>query len=162
MSNTSFRIGKNVWALALAVVTSLRGTCLRRKVGCVLLDNQGQVMSTGYNGVPSGMPHCGEQGCTCSAAKSASGTNLDGCQAVHAEQNALLQCRDVGSIRSAYVTCSPCMTCTKLLMNTGCQEIFFLEEYPASGAKELWLQSGRRWTKLEEKSLRELTGLAAQ
>lgn len=74
----------------------------------------------------------------CEGAASPSGTNLDGCQAVHAEQNALLQCRDVYEIYTAYVSASPCITCVKLLMNTGCARIVFLEEYPHPVAKKLW------------------------
>lgn len=94
---------------------------------------------------PVGFPNA------CEGAHARSGTNLDGCEAVHAEQNALLQCRDVYSIDVAYVTASPCMTCTKLLLNTSCREIIFLEEYPHSAAKELWESSGRAWSKLNFK-----------
>jgi tRNA(Arg) A34 adenosine deaminase TadA len=66
------------------------------------------------------------------------GKGLDLCEAIHAEQNALLQCRDTKEIEVAYVTASPCVTCVKLFMNTGCKRIVFLEEYPHSAAKELW------------------------
>jgi len=161
------RPDRDSWAMALAVVTAERATCLRRKVGAVLLNSRGHVLSTGYNGVAAGQNHCNEYvGNTdsdinvikvgnhphaCSGAHSASGTNLDGCQAIHAEQNALLQCRDVYSIDTAYVTASPCMTCTKLLLNTSCRRIVFLEEYPHSAAQELWESSGREWTKLDFK-----------
>lgn len=85
----------------------------------------------------------------CSGAHATSGTNLDGCQAIHAEQNALLQCRDVYDIDICYVTASPCITCTKLLLNTGCKRIVFAEEYPHPAAGELWKSSGREWVKLE-------------
>lgn len=86
----------------------------------------------------------------CSGAKSPSGTNLDGCQAIHAEQNALLQCRDIYEIDTCYVTASPCMTCTKLLLNTSCQRIVFLEEYPHTEARELWESAGRKWEKFSK------------
>lgn len=152
------RPNRDEWAMELAYQTSLRSTCLRRAVGCVLLNHRGHVLATGYNGVASGLPHCNEEtqylsedggksvyGNACSGAQSPSGTNLDGCQAIHAEQNALLQCRDVYEIETIYTTTSPCITCTKLLLNTGCQRIVFLQEYTHADAKKLWTQSGRRW-----------------
>ena len=157
------RPSRDQWAMEMVKVTAKRATCLRRQVGCVLLNERGHVLATGYNGVASGMQHCNEalnvdslgrpmSGCdyphACAGAKSQSGTNLDGCEAIHAEQNALLQCRNVYEIHACYVSCSPCITCTKLLLNTSCQEIFFEEEYPMPCAKDLWLKAGRRWVKL--------------
>lgn len=159
------------WAMNLVAATAKRATCIRRQVGCVLLNKRGFVLATGYNGVASGMPHCNEvkheyvvDGVlysttvpyhreikvfphACTGALSPSGTNLDGCEAIHAEQNALLQCSDVHDIHECFVSCSPCITCTKLLLNTSCQNIFFLEEYPSQLGKELWERSGRRWIK---------------
>ena len=61
----------------------------------------------------------------------------------------MLQCKDVYSIHTAYVTASPCVTCTKLLLNTSCQRIVYLDEYPHPAAKELWLGAGREWLRLE-------------
>jgi len=103
--------------MQVAYQIARRATCPDRKVGCVLVDSQMKVMSTGYNGVPSGVDHCTKTPC----AARASG----GCHAIHAEQNALLQCSDVASIKICYVTTSPCMTCAKLLSNTGCKLIVY-------------------------------------
>jgi len=149
---------RDEWAMELALVTSRRATCLRRQVGCVLLNARGHVLATGYNGVAAGLPHCNDVDTetfgpdshpwACSGANSPSGTNLDGCQAIHAEQNALLQCKDVYAIDACYVTASPCMTCVKLLLNTSCQTIIFAEEYPHSAAKELWINSGHVWKQM--------------
>lgn len=159
------RISRDEWAMQMAKLTSTRSTCFRRHVGCVLLNRRGHVLATGYNGVASGRPHCNETFTekwvhpkapievrvatpyVCSGAKSPSGTNLDGCQAIHAEQNALLQCKDVYEIDACYVTASPCITCTKLLLNTSCTKIIFLEDYPHAEARDLWTSSGREWTK---------------
>lgn len=154
------RPSKLQWAMELAQVTAKRSTCLRRQVGCVLLNARGHVLATGYNGVAAGMPHCsdnhleiakalvpdstcmilphGQYPNACPGAQSPSGTNLDGCQAIHAEQNALLQCRDVYEIDTCVAIVSPCLTCMKLLLNTGCRRIVFLEEYPHPEAGELW------------------------
>lgn len=150
------RPSKDQWAMELAQVTAKRATCLRRQVGAVLLNARGHVLATGYNGVASGQLHCNEPAFmphlpkeiylhACPGAGSPSGTNLDGCQAIHAEQNALLQCRDVHTIHTCYVTASPCMTCVKLLLNTSCERIVFTEEYPHKDAGALWVQSGRTW-----------------
>lgn len=147
------RSTRDQWAMQMALVTSKRSTCCRRNVGAVFLNERGHVLSTGYNGVAAGQPHCNTHDPfsdvgfphACSGAHAPSGTNLDGCQAIHAEQNALLQCKDVYAIDTAYVTASPCMTCTKLLLNTGCKRIVFLEEYPHAEARHLWESAGRTW-----------------
>lgn len=151
----------NEWGLRLAELTAQRSTCLRRAVGAVLLDAAGHILATGYNGVATGLPHCNEPTSpgqpgdngpvyahACSGAFSPSGTNLDGCQAIHAEQNALLQCRDVSAIRTCCISASPCITCVKLLLNTACEEVVFAEEYPHQSARVLWVSSGRTWTQL--------------
>jgi dCMP deaminase len=158
------RPSRDEWAMGLAQLTAKRSTCLRRKVGAVLLNERGHVLATGYNGVAAGMPHCNEAtdtcedgthretikvyGHSCSGAHALSGQSLDSCQAIHAEQNALLQCRDVYAIHTAYVTASPCITCCKLLLNTGCQRIVFLDAYPHSSARDLWVGAGRIWEQL--------------
>lgn len=130
----------------IAVIVSTRSTCLRRAVGCVLIDCHGHILSTGYNGVVAGQKHCNEGSrlmrvsldvehvypYACKGAHSRSGENLDMCEAVHAEQNALLQCKDIYSIDTAYCTTAPCIVCTKLLLNTSCRRIVFLEDYPQS------------------------------
>lgn len=150
------RPSRDEWALKLALLTAQRTTCCRRAVGCVLLNARGHVLATGYNGVAAGLPHCNQHDPyhpigfphACSGANSPSGTNLDGCQAIHAEQNAMLQCKDVYSIHTCYVTASPCMTCVKLLLNTSCERVVYVEEYPHSAAKDLWTGSGRAWEQL--------------
>lgn len=147
------RPSRDEWAMELASLTAKRATCLRRQVGCVLLNQRGHVLATGYNGVAAGQPHCNQYDHfhpvgfpdACIGAHAPSGTNLDGCQAIHAEQNALLQCRDVYIIHTAYVTASPCLTCCKLLLNTSCERICYIEEYPQPAARELWVAAGRQW-----------------
>jgi dCMP deaminase len=168
------RPNRDRWAMRLAEVTAERATCLRRHVGCVLVNRQGHILSTGYNGVARGQLHCNRQVSVgtdytiadfsgvsvpqkmititpnaCAGATAESGTKLDSCQAVHAEQNALLQCADVDEICRAYVTTSPCLTCVKLLMNTNCQHILFRDEYPHKEARELWTSNAdRTWTQM--------------
>jgi dCMP deaminase len=128
----------------MAEVVSSRGTCPRRKVGCVLVSEDNKVLATGYNGVPSGFAHCIDE--PCEGAKYRSGLGLDKCEAIHAEQNALLQVADVNLIETAYCTTAPCIHCLKLLLNTSCYKIVFNEDYPHSAAsKALWEKAGRIW-----------------
>lgn len=120
-----------------------RSTCVRRSVGCVLVDANHHVLATGYNGVPRGVPHCIDQ--RCPGASQVSGTGLTLCQAVHAEANALLQCSDVQKIHTAYVTASPCITCMRMLANTGVKRIVFLEEYPHAESRQIAIALGIDW-----------------
>jgi dCMP deaminase len=80
------------------------------------------------------MAHCIDA--PCPGANEKPGEGLAICKAVHAEQNALLQCRDVYSIDSCFTTTAPCPHCLKLLMNTSCKNIYYLEDYPNKEATE--------------------------
>ena len=136
MDQEFWRPSSDEYFLAMAALVSLRATCRRRRVGCVLVDRHKHVLATGYNGVARGVAHCIDTACP--GAGLPSGRGLDLCEAIHAEQNALLQCRDAKEIETAYITASPCITCVKLFMNTGCKRIVFLEEYPHAAARNLW------------------------
>lgn len=136
MAKEFWRPERDEYFLAMAALVSLRATCRRRRVGCVLVDNHRHVLATGYNGVARGRDHCLDTPCL--GADLPSGTGLDKCEAIHAEQNAMLQCKDTQAIETAYITVSPCVTCVKLLMNTGCKRIVFLENYTQLAARELW------------------------
>lgn len=143
---TTERENVNEVGLLIAEAIAKRGTCLRRQVGCYLVDEDGKELALGYNGVARGMPHCNQPGLlpypnACAGALEPSGTGLDKCDAIHAEANALLKCANVRAIHTCYVTVSPCRDCTKLLMNTGCIRIIFRERYPHLDAEEMWLKS---------------------
>lgn len=135
---------------------SARGSCLRRKVGCVLVSEDRRILSTGYNGKAAGLPNCDDANPfegklhpnACPGAFSPSGTNLGGCRALHSEWNALLYCSDVRAIHTAYVTASPCITCVELLLGTGCKRVVFSEIYPHSESQDRWLDAGREWVYL--------------
>lgn len=129
--------------LSMAKLVASRATCHRRKVGCVLVNKDNHILATGYNGVPRGFDHCNE-GNKCPGADSLSGRDLDKCFAVHAEQNALLQCKNTNEVAAAYVTAAPCMQCIKSLLNTSCQVIWAAEEYPHSDSVALWQKAGRK------------------
>jgi len=129
---------KDALMIGIAMLLSTRATCAKRHVGCVLTDIKGRILSTGYNGTPSGTPHCTDHPCDGVYAPAGS----DKCQGVHAEINALMQCKDVDAIHTCYVTTMPCNNCMKSLLNTNCQRIATLGgEEPAAASK--WRNAGR-------------------
>lgn len=108
-------------------LVAARSTCARRQVGAVIADEKGHVLATGYNGVPRGLPHCAD-GAPCPGAADPPGDTRR-CWAVHAEQNALLQCHRLDLARTLYVSCEPCFTCAKLIANTPIRRVVVLEPY---------------------------------
>ncbi len=142
------RPSKDVHFLRHAVIAAEMATCIRRSVGCVLIDSFGHIIGVGYNGTPRGVPHCNE-GNPCEGADAPSGTRLEDCGATHAEMNALLQCRDVDAIHTVYCTTAPCTFCLRQLLNTSARRIVFLEDYPNSEkCKKRWESVGRSWEHL--------------
>lgn len=141
------RPSADAYFLAIAFLAATRGTCIRRRVGCVLVNERRHILATGYNGVARGRVHCISS--PCAGSNFASGHGLDKCEAIHAEQNALLQCRDVYAVDTVFCTHSPCITCTKLLLNTGAKRIVFANEYPHAEARAMWMGDGRKWEKFE-------------
>ena len=139
------RISADELWLSVAYKVAQRGTCARRKVGCVIVDTHGRIMSTGYNGVAAGEPHCIET--PCAGANAPSGTNLGACEAIHAEENAIDQCKDTKLIGTIYSTSAPCFErCLRKLLNTSATRIVFSEDYPGSEiSRDRWLSRGREW-----------------
>ncbi len=128
--------------MEIAKVVASRSTCLRRKAGAVLVKDK-RILSTGYNGVPKGLPHCEDTGCP--RAEYPSGTHHELCRAVHSEQNAIVQAAIHGvSIEGAtlYCTLQPCIICTKMLINAGIKRVVFCEDYPDDGLLNFFKQAG--------------------
>ncbi len=149
----NYRPPADFYFLRMAKLVSERGTCARRKVGCIFVNKKNHVIATGYNGNPSGFSHCIDNPCL--GAKSKSGEDLDKCEAIHAEQNALLQCKDVYDIDRVYTTLEPCVHCVKLLLNTSANQIIFGEKYVHDLARKLWENSSRGYTYINLKYLLE-------
>lgn len=138
----------DVYFSQMTQVVSQRGGCCRRRVGAILVDKDHNTLATGYNGKAAGLVNCLD--CPCSGASCASGEGLSGCEAIHAEINALIRCRNVKEIHTTYVTCSPCVDCINVLLGTSCQRIVFTEAYKHNSESERrWLASGREWVCLE-------------
>ena len=151
----NYRPPTDFYFLKMAKLVSERGTCARRKVGCVFVNKRNHVIATGYNGNPAGFTHCIDD--PCEGADSKSGTDLDKCKAIHAEQNALLQCKNVYDIDRVYTTLEPCIHCVKLLLNTTANQIIYGEKYVHKLARKLWEESGRGYTFISLKILESKT-----
>lgn len=129
---------------------SERSTCLRRKIGAVLVRDK-RILATGYNGAPSGIKHCYEVGCLREARGIASGERHELCRGLHAEQNAIIQAALYGvavSGASIYCTHQPCVLCAKMLINAGIREIFYEQGYPDPLSQELLSEAGIRVTQV--------------
>ncbi len=105
-----------------------RSTCKRAKVGAVIVRDK-NILATGYNGAPAGMPHCIDVGCLIYQSKTPNGDTEENCfRTIHAEMNAIAQAAKNGaSIKDAsiYITHTPCIHCLKVLVNTGIKNIYY-------------------------------------
>ena len=129
--------------MKMAYLVSERSTCLRRKVGAVIVIDK-HVLTTGYNGAPKGLPHCEETGCLREQLNVPSGERHELCRGVHAEQNAIIQAAAFGvSVKGAtiYITNYPCSVCAKMLLNAEIKEIVYDHEYNDKLSIELLDQS---------------------
>jgi len=122
-------------------------TCLRRAVGCVIVDGSNYMVSTGYNGAPSGLPHCTdpEIGCIRDQKNIPSGERQEYCRAVHAEQNALIQAEDRNKLASGTLYCThmPCIMCLKMILNAKIRRVVHGGQYPVTDlAQSLIKESG--------------------
>ncbi|HYB21312.1 MAG TPA: cytidine/deoxycytidylate deaminase family protein [Thermodesulfobacteriota bacterium] len=120
-----------------------RATCLRRQVGAVLVLDK-RLLATGYNGAPSGLAHCLEEGCLREKNNIPSGERHELCRGIHAEQNAIIQAAFHGvRIQGATLYCTnlPCVICTKMLINAGIKEIIYENGYADDLTEEMLLQA---------------------
>jgi dCMP deaminase len=124
--------------LGIAELVSSRSTCLRRKVGAVIVKDK-RILSTGYNGAPSKIDHCAKTGCLREKLKIPSGERHELCRGLHGEQNAFLQAALHGtSLKDSvlYSTTQPCIICAKMIINAGIKEVVIRGDYPDAMAKE--------------------------
>ena len=138
------RPSNDEYFMEMAQLVSSRSTCLRRKVGAVIVKEK-RVLSTGYNGSPKGTKHCEELGCIRVKLNVPSGTRHELCRGVHAEQNAVTQAAYFGvSVDGAtiYTTTYPCSMCAKILINAGIKEIIYSEGYAYDLSKDLLEEAG--------------------
>jgi len=143
------RPNKHDHFLNRAKVVSERSTCLRRKVGAIIVSKDGVELSSGYSGAPRKMEHCIDIGvCLRTDMKIPAGQHYELCRSVHAEQNTIINAARIGvSIVGAEMYISsernkdlyrnenekdkiyaPCIICKKEIINVGLTEVHMREE----------------------------------
>jgi len=128
----------------LTEVVATRSTCLRRSVGALIVRDK-RILATGYNGAPSGLPHCLEVGCLRDELGVPSGERQELCRGLHAEQNAIIQASLHGvSIKGGtiYVTLAPCVTCAKMIINAGIERVVYRDSYADQLAMQMLGEAG--------------------
>jgi len=145
----------DTYFLMVALVVSTRSTCLRRRVGAVIVRDR-YIVSTGYNGAPQGVEHCSEIGCLREKLAIPSGERHEMCRGSHAELNAIAQAAQIGvSTEGSIILCThePCSFCTKAILNAGIKEVVYLHPYPDKLAREMIAESVIKVRQLEKSVL---------
>ncbi|WP_202707383.1 deoxycytidylate deaminase [Sporosalibacterium faouarense] len=130
--------------MEIVQVVKKRSTCLRRQVGALIVKDK-RILSTGYNGAPTGLKHCSETGCLRDKMNIPSGQRHELCRGLHAEQNAIVHAANSGvSIKDAtiYVTDHPCVLCAKMIINGGIRKVVFASGYPDELSSKLLSEAG--------------------
>ena len=127
------RPDRDRYFMGIAIAVRERANCIGSRVGAIIVQ-EGRIISTGYNGTPSGMKNCLEGGCyRCSnRTEFPSGSGYDLCICVHAEQNALLAAARFGiAVENAalYTTMQPCFGCLKEMLQAKIHIVHFLHEW---------------------------------
>lgn len=137
------RPGWNEYFMNIVDAVARRSTCLRRQLGALVVKDR-RVLATGYNGAPSGLPHCSQTGCRRKQEDVPSGERYELCRGVHAEENALLQAAKHGvSTEGAvlYTSLSPCISCTKSAINAGISKVIASKIFRDKLASEIMSDS---------------------
>ncbi|KAF0134182.1 MAG: dCMP deaminase [Candidatus Saganbacteria bacterium] len=122
---------------------SKRATCVKRKVGAVIVKNN-RILTTGYNGAPKSFNHCTELTCVRKQMEVPSGQRHELCRGLHAEQNAIIQAAvhgveiDGGTL---YCNYQPCVICVKMMINAGMKKLVYQGGYPDELAAEMLKES---------------------
>ena len=119
--------------LRMAAIWSENSYCERRKVGALIVKDK-MIISDGYNGTPSGFPNVCE---------SEEGVTLP--YVLHAEANAITKvARSNNSSEGGtlYVSTSPCMECSKLIIQAGIRRVVFSELYRITDGLDLLRKAG--------------------
>jgi len=118
------RISRHEMFREILEIIKKRSTCSRKQVAAII-EKDGRIISTGYAGAPSGLPHCIDIGCEIG--------KDGGCiRTVHAEANAIAYAAKNGiatNNATMYCTMSPCLECAKLIVNSGIKELYYIERY---------------------------------
>jgi dCMP deaminase len=122
--------------IEITKLTSSRSNCIKKQVGCIIVKNN-RIISTGYNGTPFGITNCFDGGCLRCCTSTESGSNLDMCICLHAEENALLSI-SFNDTKDATLYCThfPCLSCAKKIIQCRISKVIYIDDY-CSSLKEL-------------------------
>lgn len=130
----STRENRHKYFMTIAMAVRLRANCKGNRVGAIIVKDH-RIVSTGYNGTPTNMVNCLEDGCyRCANRDKAyrSGEAYDLCICVHAEQNAILAAARFGIAvegSTLYTTMRPCFGCAKEMLQASIHTIYYLHEW---------------------------------
>jgi len=144
VSGKSNRPSWPTYFMDITFLVAKRSTCLRRAVGALIVKDK-RILSTGYNGAPTGLNHCLEIGCLREELNVPSGERHELCRGIHAEQNAIIQAAYHGvSIKDATLFCTnmPCSICAKMIINAGIKQIYYHSGYADAMSKEMLTEAG--------------------
>ncbi len=133
-----FKLSRPSWDdyfMGISKVVASRSNCVKRKVAAIIVKDK-RIISTGYNGTPRGTKNCNENGCPRCNSFAEAGKNLEECLCSHGEENAIVQASYHGisiSGSTLYTTFSPCLLCTKMIINAGIEEVIYNVDYPMAG-----------------------------
>jgi dCMP deaminase len=139
MSQEKDRPSWQKYFMDITFLVAKRSTCLRRAVGALIVKDK-RILSTGYNGAPTGLKHCLEMGCLREKLNVPSGEKHELCRGIHAEQNAIIQAAYHGvCIKDATLFCTnmPCSICAKMIINAGIKRIYYHSGYADAMSKEM-------------------------
>jgi len=148
----------HTYFIDMAKLASTRSTCLRRKVGAIIVKNN-QIISTGYNGSPKRIRHCADTGCLREKLDIPSGERHELCRGVHAEQNAIIQAAIYGiSLQGASIYCTnqPCVICSKMIINAEISNIYIEDVYPDELAQEMLQEAGIEMYKISDNIIEKI------
>ncbi|MDA7857910.1 dCMP deaminase family protein [bacterium] len=137
------RLSWNEYFMKITQVVAERSTCLRRKVGAVIVKEK-RILATGYNGAVTGLAHCEDAGCLREELKVPAGQRQEICRGLHAEANALLFAAVEGTnMEGAVIYCThqPCILCAKMIIQSGIRRVIFGGEYPDKLALDMFKEA---------------------
>lgn len=151
------RPDKTMYFLDIALAVAARSTCLRRKLGAVIV-NGNTIVGTGYNGTAKGVVNCYEVGCIKNKMDLPQDRAYDYCPAVHAEENAIINSNRADRIGAklyiaglaadgSYTKAVPCQRCRRKIINSEIDEVVILDENgePVSYEVDDWIEEDSDW-----------------
>ena len=149
------RLSWDEYFIKIAALVSERSNCLRHHVGAIIVKDK-RILTTGYNGAPSNTKDCLELGCLRNQLNIPSGERHEICRAIHGEQNAIIQAAKNGENvqgGTIYCTHSPCIICTKMLINAGIKRFVTYGNYPdIGGVQDLLKEADVEFIKIKRPS----------